>query len=150
MDSGLAALGGAVVGGLFTLLVNEVTNRRETARRRGEAVQKEKEWLRDQLLKTYSDGIYYLTKLARSSRSQPADNKDVRQHFSESLRYLYLLRAYHEKTGEAGKVQILIDNLSVDGVDLSQSAKEACFAIQGLLKHDQRLNVTDINMRGRS
>ena len=147
MDAGLAALAGAVVGGLFTTLANEVTYRREATRRAGEAVQKEKEWLRDQLLKAYSDGIYYLTKLSRSSRAQAADNKDMRQHFSESLRYLYLLRAYHEKTGQADQVQALIDDLSTDGINLPESAKNACFAVQGLLKADLRLNVTDTAMQ---
>lgn len=147
MDEALAALAGAVVGGLFTFLVNEVTYRRETGRREQEAVQREKEWLRGQLLDAYSNGIYYLTKLTSSSKSLPADDKDVRQHFSESLRYLYLLRAYHERTGQAGKVQTIIDNLTADGIDLSAVARDSCFSVQDLLKTDSRLNVTDTGMR---
>jgi len=147
MDAGLAALAGAVVGGIFTFSVNELAYQREARRRKEEAVQREKEWLREKLLGSYSNGIYYLTKLGSSSRSQPEDNKETRQHFSESLRYLYLLRAYHERTGQAEEVQALIDQLSADGVDRSEAARDACFAVQGLLKGDRRLNVTDIVMR---
>jgi hypothetical protein len=89
-----AAFAGALLAGVFTMLGSWWTVRQEERRRGDEERRRNEEWRREKCNEAYSSAIYYLFKLQLSSRDNAAD-KDVRQHLSESQRYLALLEAYH-------------------------------------------------------
>jgi hypothetical protein len=81
-----AAILGAMIAGLFALLVGWIGYKREQKRRAEEYGVREAEWVRGKLLEAYSRAIYYLIKLSISSSAKSTDDKDVRQHYCEAQR----------------------------------------------------------------
>lgn len=134
----IAALAGAIIAGLFALGVGFLAYRREA--RSQDAL-----WIRDKLFTVYSDCIYYLIKLSLSSLTHSTKNKDVRQHFSESQRFLNLLRGYHH-ADRAAATELLgcTRNLAAASdktKDLSTAADDALDTVKRLFADDPRIQV---------
>jgi len=136
------ALVGATIAGAVALIGGWLGRRHEVQRA-------ETDWFREKLLEAYSNCIYYLVKLSLSASEKPtgekekADNrKDVRQHFSESQRYLILLRAYHSVPSTVAQLKAankgLADNWN-DFDKLGEVAEREVELIKELLEHDPRV-----------
>ena len=121
-----AALIGASVGGVLTLLGSGLTALVEGRRRVEDARKRDAEWRREKCNEAYSQAIYYLFKLKVSSASASSDDRDVRQHLSEAQPYLALLQAYHPLENVRTELRDASDRLTKGASsDLSSSAEEA-------------------------
>jgi len=131
----IAAILGAIIAGTFAFVVGWLTHRRE--KRRSDI-----QWFREKLLESYSNCIYYLVKLSISSSKKSTDDKDVRQHFSESQRYLILLRAYHsdnEHTSQLKECSRKLADTWNETDKLSDAADYAIEIVKSLLENDGRV-----------
>jgi hypothetical protein len=90
----MGAIIGATVAGLFAISSTAISHWREERKRREDFKRRDTEWLRDKILDAYSNSIYYLIKLSVSAVNKSTEDKEVRQHFTESQRHLLLLKAY--------------------------------------------------------
>src|SRR6266545_4247924 len=136
------ALVGATVAGGVALLSDWLSRKHEKERA-------EVAWFREKLLEAYSGCIYYLVKLSLSASEKPTtdkekteNRKDVRQHFSESQRYLILLRAYHSSPSAIDSLKAasksLADNWNAFDT-LGGVADKEVEMIKELLEHDARV-----------
>ena len=106
-----AALIGALIGGLIALIGIIIAAIFENRRLKIESKTRDSEWRREKCNEAYSHAIYYLFKLQVSSATNDISDKDVRQHLSESQRYLSLLQAYHPVDKERERIRSAADKL---------------------------------------
>jgi hypothetical protein len=136
------AILGALIAGLVALTTGWLSRRHESQR-------SDNEWFREKLLEAYSNCIYYLVKLSISASERPAgdkekaaNRKDIRQHFSESQRYLILLRAYHSDSQSVEALKATSHHLAehwADAEKLPDVADTAVEVVKGLLEKDSRV-----------
>jgi hypothetical protein len=137
-----AALWGGLLAGAFALLGAWLAFRREDSRRKYEARVRDIEWARENFLKSYSDGFYYLNKLWISSAAKGVNDKEVRQHASEAIRHLLMLRTFHRVPGHAHMIKTALDELQRqvqdpgsqgNGSGVAKAAQKASDAVGELL-----------------
>lgn len=147
-----AALAGAAVAGVTTIVISVISYIRDEKQLREQHRQRSEEWFREKLAVSYSDCIYYLVKLTLSSMKHlPSDDKDVRQHFAESQRYLVLLRIYQteesssDEESPAEKLKncnFALEQASDDCKKLSEAADAAANTVKEIMERDMRIPIT--------
>ena len=137
----LAAYVTGLISGFFALIGFWFHWRQERQRTLVEEQREHIVWLRNALAESYSQAIYYLFKLSVSATTAGRDDKDVRQHLSESQRYLLLLHAYH---GDKVIRQRLLSSVAVlddQNKPLADSATAGVTVVRELFTNDPRVNV---------
>jgi hypothetical protein len=132
-----AALVGAFLAGLFSIGSGMLIHRREVKTRYNQ-------WVREQLFEAYSNSFYYLIKLSVSGEKKSTENKDVRQHFSETQRFLNILRGYHANSPEAVRLQRSTQELAANSKkspELSVAADNALDVVKDLFANDPRVQI---------
>jgi hypothetical protein len=81
-----------------------------------------------------------LFKLSVSSTTSPRTDKDVRQHLSESQRYLLLLYAYQPDATKKSALMAEVAALDSATANLSTVATSAAGTVRGQFQADPRLN----------
>jgi hypothetical protein len=143
-----AALAGAIAAGVFALVGVGVGYLLEERRAIRQQIARDAEWIRDNLFRTYSDCIYYLVKLALSSTERSASDKDVRQHYSEALRFLNLLIGFHFGTPDVvqqleSAATSLANTSDKFGGELSKAADDAVAQVKLVFRADRRIQGCD-------
>lgn len=139
-----AALAGAIAAGIFALAGVAVGYLLEERRAIRQQVARDAEWTREKLYGAYSDCIYYLVKLAVSSTDRSTADKEVRQHYSEAIRYLNLLTGFHFGTPDAVRqlesaaVSLANTSDSTAG-NLSEVADETVAKVKSIFRGDTRI-----------
>jgi hypothetical protein len=138
-DALIAVAGGSAVGSLVTALFTSLGWRQSERQRRIE-------WSREKVLEEYSNGIYYLTKLTITAGLQRPNDADLRQHYSEAVRWLGLLAA-HRAPGAADVLQqfrAATISMPVDAAALPAiraASDTAASALQAAIASDVRVLV---------
>lgn len=131
---------GAVIAGMASLLVLWVTQDLTARNER-------RTWEREKLFNAYSDCIYYLVKLSMSAMAEKRDDKEVRQHLSESQRYLNILSLYNRDDKTLIKSRDEIENNWRKTIELANAAERALNEVKRLFGADRRLIQKDLNSR---
>lgn len=131
-----------LLSGLFALFGFWLNSRNEQNRRVALERREDVLWFRNAIAEAYSQAMYYLFKLSVSAQSAGRDDKDVRQHLSESQRNLLLLHAYHANNEARSRLLASVDDLDKSG-SLSKAAASAVTVVRDLFKADPRINVRE-------
>ena len=135
-----AAYAGGLLSGLFALIGMMASARNERLRREEVAHREDLIWFRNAIAEAYSQALYYLFKLSVSSTNSPRTDKDVRQHLSESQRYLLLLYAYQPDATKKTALMAEVTALDSATANLSTVATSAAATVRGQFQTDPRLN----------
>jgi hypothetical protein len=131
-----------LLSGLFALVAFWLNSRNEQARRTSLERREDLIWFRNAIAEAYSQAIYYLFKLSVSAASAGLDDKDVRQHLSESQRHLLLLHAYHARPEIKVHLLEAVRELDTNG-NLSDAATSGLKLVRDLFIADPRINVRE-------
>jgi hypothetical protein len=135
-----AAYVSGLLSGLFALFAFWLNSRSEQAKLVAAEHREDFIWFRNAIADAYSQAIYYLFKLSMSSAAAVPDQKEVRQHLSESQRYLLLLHAYHAESETKAKLLVAVNDLDTSA-KLSDSATKGLQLARLLFTTDGRINV---------
>ena len=138
----LAAYVTGLISGFFALVGFWFHWRQERQRTVLEEQREHIVWLRNALAESYSQAMYYLFKLSVSATTADRNDKDVRQHLSESQRYLLLLHAYHGDAMVRQRILSSVADLDDEKKPLAASATAGVTVVRELFTKDSRVNVT--------
>lgn len=93
MSDGLATLLAALVGAVAAIAGGWLAHAWQLRRTKAEWRNQNEQWIRQQRFEAYKQALYYAFKLEMSSGVASGPDKDVRQHVSESQRWIALLEA---------------------------------------------------------
>jgi hypothetical protein len=144
-----SALIGAAVAGAFLFAAKLLDNYHDAAKLKVEHERQDVEWLRSELVKTYSDAMLHLSKLDAVARlgGDPAA-AELHREVGESQACLLQLMAYSTDDGTRNRIRGAINSLSTlpstvlpkdVATEISVSARGAASTVQSVMETDKRI-----------